>query len=293
MSIPPRLVLAPDACALIGMVHLQPLPGSPRFGRGGRAEIVRMLDLARFDAEALLAGGCDALLVENMHDLPYLRGRVEPETVAAMALGCEAIASFGVPFGVQLLAAANLEALGVAHATGASFIRVEAFAYAHVADEGWLEASAAELTRRRAALGADIAFFADIKKKHAAHAVTADLGVADVAEGSAFSGADGVIVTGATTGAEALLDDVLEARRAGLPVLVGSGITEVNAARFSRAAEALIVGSSLKRDGDWRNPVDLARVRALAAALGKGAVESVHIEEETPHDASPVVESIP
>jgi membrane complex biogenesis BtpA family protein len=269
MSNPP-LVLSPDACALIGMVHLQPLPGSPRFGRGGRAEISRMLDLARRDAESLLEGGCDALLVENMHDLPYLRGQIAPETLAAMTLGADAIASFGVPFGIQVLAAANLEALGIAYATGASFIRAEAFAYAHVADEGWLDATAAELTRRRAALGADIAIFADIKKKHAAPAVTADLSLADIAEGSAFSGADGLVVTGMSTGSAAAIEDVLEARRAGLPVLVGSGLTPDNAALFSMAAEALIVGTSLKVDGDWRNPVDVDRVHAFAQALGRG-----------------------
>jgi len=264
--------LAFDRCALIGMVHLLPLPGSPSFARGGTSEVRRMLDRASRDAEALLAGGCDALLVENMHDLPYLRGAVGPETVAAMTLGAAAIARFGVPFGVQVLAAANREALGVALATGASFIRAEAFAYAHVADEGWLDATAGELLRARAnllAVPGDIRIFADIKKKHAAHAVTGDLSLADVAKGSAFSGADAVIVTGGQTGSPADLDDVLAARDAGLPVLVGSGVDEYNARTFSEAAEGIIVGTALKLDGDWRNPVDPERVERLAQSLGR------------------------
>lgn len=264
--------LAFDRCALIGMVHLLPLPGSPGFRRGGTAEVRRMLDHAARDAEALLAGGCDALLVENMHDLPYLRGTVEAETVAAMTLGAATLARFGVPFGVQLLAAANREALGVALATGASFIRAEAFAYAHVADEGWLDASAGTLLRARANLLAvpnDIRIFADIKKKHAAHAVTADVSLVDFAKGTAFAGADAVVVTGSQTGAQADLADVRAARAAGLPVLVGSGIDETNAMAFSEASEGLIVGTSLKLDCDWRNPVDPARVERLARALGR------------------------
>ncbi len=272
MSTPPRLALRPGACALIGMVHLHPLPGSPRFGRS-TAAVRQMRDLARRDAELLLEGGCDALLVENMHDLPYLRGQVPPETVAAMTLGVDAIADLGVPFGLQVLAAANLEALGVAVATGASFMRAEAFAYAHVADEGWLDASAGPLLRRRADLLADpagLAIWADVQKKHAAHAVTADLSLAELAKGSAFSGADALIVTGTATGTAASLDDVREARAARLPVLVGSGITPTNAAAFAALSEGLIVGTALKVDGDWRNPVDPTRVRDLAHALGLG-----------------------
>jgi len=232
--------------------------------------MTKILDQARADAEALLTGGCDALIVENMHDLPYLRGAVPPETVAAMALATSEVVRLGAPTGVQVLAAANLEALGVAVAAGASFIRVEAFAYAHVADEGWLDASAGPLTRARAALGADVAIWADIKKKHSAHAVTADLTLADVAHGTAFSGADVLVVTGPSTGRPAAPEDVIAARTAGLPVAVGSGIDPDNVARFAEHAQALIVGSALKIDGDWRKPVDVLRVRALARALGRG-----------------------
>jgi membrane complex biogenesis BtpA family protein len=246
------------------MVHTLPLPGSPGWAGGSLAAI---RDQARRDAEALIAGGCDAIIVENMHDLPYLRGHVDPSTVAAMAIVTADLVPFGVPVGVQVLAAANSEALGVAVSAGAAFIRVEGFAYAHVADEGWIDACAGTLLRERRALGADIAIFADIRKKHSAHAVTADLSIADLAHGSQFSGADGVIITGASTGSEAALADVVAARSAGLPVLIGSGITAANAATYAPHADGLIVGSSLKEDGNWRLPVDRARVKAVAEAL--------------------------
>ncbi len=256
--------LAPDRCALIGMVHLAPLPGSAGWGGSMRA----VLDAALADGRALVEGGCDALLVENMGDLPFLRGRVEPETVAAAALCVQAVAGLGRPTGVQLLAAANREALGVAVAAGASFVRVEAFAYAHVADEGWLDACAGALVRARRALGAEgVRLWADVKKKHAAHAVTADLGLEEVARGTAFCGADALVVTGARTGAACAVADVDAARAAGLPVLVGSGVTADAVAPLVSRAQGLIVGTSLKERGDWRRPVEVARVRALRAAI--------------------------
>ncbi|HHO50199.1 MAG TPA: BtpA/SgcQ family protein [Deltaproteobacteria bacterium] len=258
-----RLLRDLDRCAFIGMVHLQPLPGSP--GWGGSME--RILKAALVDAQLLLEGGCDALLVENMGDVPYLRGAVQPATVAAMAIATERIVALGAPTGVQLLAAANLQALGVATAAGATFLRVEAFAYAHVADEGWLDACAGPLLRGRAALGAGVQIWADVQKKHAAHAVTADLSLQQLAEGSAFCGADALIVTGSATGAATDPADVSAVARARLPGVVGSGVTPADAGVLARIADGLIVGSALKQGGDWRAPVDPARVRAVRDAI--------------------------
>ena len=259
--------LVSGRCALIGMVHLLPLPGSPGWG----GDMAQLLARAKTDASRLVEGGCDALLVENMGDLPYLRGAVEPATVAAMALATAAVVDLGLPTGVQVLAGANEEALGVAVAAGASFLRVEGFAYGHLADEGWLDACAGPLLRRRAALGAKgVQIFADVRKKHAAHAATADLSLRALCEGYAFCGADGLIITGESTGRAARLADVVEAKAAGLPVLVGSGITEANLAEFGAVADAVIVGTSIKEGGDWRAPVETARVRRLRSALDRG-----------------------
>ncbi len=252
-----------DVPALIGMVHVLALPGSPRFG----GDMQAILDAAKTDTERLIEGGCDAIIVENMHDLPYLNRNVGPETVAAMTLAVAAVTAFGHPTGVQVLAGANREALGICVATGASFIRAEGFAYAHVADEGWMDACAGELIRTRAHLGSDVQVWADIKKKHSAHAVTHDLSIADVAHGSAFSGADAVIVTGAATGAPTAPDDVQAAKDGGLPVLVGSGVNAETAHMFVGLADGLIVGSAIKEDGDWTRPVDVRRVAALRRAI--------------------------
>ena len=87
------------------------------------------------------------------------------------------------------------------------------------------------------------------------------------AHGFAFCGADALIVTGVSTGCEAHIEDVAQVRPAGLPVVIGSGITAQNAAKFGAVADGLIVGTYIKRDGNWRNPVDVERVRAVAAQL--------------------------
>lgn len=255
-----------DRCALVGMVHLGPLPGSAGWG----GDMGRLLRMALRDGETLLKAGFDALIVENMGDAPYLRGEVEPETLAAMALATRDAVSLGAPVGIQVLAGANRQALGVAAACGASFLRVEAWAYGHVADEGWMDACAGPLVRARRHLGVPVAFWADIRKKHAAHAATMDLSLADVAHGTAFCGADALVVTGRTTGDPTRPQDLDEALTAGLPVAVGSGVTPVDAAALAARAQALIVGSWVKEGGDWRRPVCLSRARELVAAARLG-----------------------
>jgi len=253
-----------DACALVGMVHLKPLPGSPAWA----GDLQAIEDAALQDARALIQGGCHAVLVENMGDAPYLKGVVAPETMAAMTRITREVVRLGLPTGVQVLAGANRQALAVAYAAGAQFLRVEGFAYAHVADEGWIEACAGPLLRARSNLGAQsIAVWADVQKKHSAHALTADLSIGELAHGHAFCGADALVITGSRTGGRTDSEHVRAAAAGGLPVIVGSGVDAEDASGLAKIADALIVGSSLKVDGQWFNPVDPARVRAISKAL--------------------------
>lgn len=254
----------PPARGLIGMIHVGALPGTPRSARSVRELSAR----ASGEARTLAAAGFDAMLIENMHDAPYVSGGVGPEITAAMTACAIAArdAAPDLPLGVQILAAANHEALAVALAAGGQFVRVENYVFAHTADEGLMPtASAGPLLRYRRVIGAEhVAVFADIKKKHASHAITADVSIEQTAEAAAFFGADALIVTGAWTGKPAEEDDLQRARSAtDLPVLVGSGVTAESAAHLMDVADGLIVGSAIKRDGGWRNPVDPARAEAL------------------------------
>jgi membrane complex biogenesis BtpA family protein len=251
--------------ALIGVVHVGALPGSPRAG----LSIDRLAEEAVADARRYGEAGFSGLMIENMNDRPYLRAAAGPEAVAAMtAIGREVRRAVPLPLGVQVLAAANREALAVALACGAAFVRVEGFVFAHVADEGLIQADAGALLRYRRQIGADsVRVFADVKKKHSAHAVTADVDLAETAHAAEFFLADGVIVTGVATGREAAVADVAAVSGAvGIPTLVGSGISAENIPRYV-AADGFVVGSWLKQEGLWSNPVDPARARALVKAF--------------------------
>lgn len=251
---------------VIGMVHLGALPGTPVARENLRAIEARALREAKIYREA----GLDGLLLENMHDTPYLRARVGPEIVSAMAVIARAVKdATRLPCGVQVLAGANLDAIAVAHAAGLDFIRAEGFAFAHVADEGIIDSSAAELLRYRRAIGADrIQVWADVKKKHSSHAITADVGLAETAHAVEFLRGDAVIVTGLVTGDPPRPDDVRAVRRATtLPVLLGSGVTAGNLATFWPDADGFIVGSEFKVGGRWAERVDAARVKRFLRAV--------------------------
>ncbi len=253
---------------LIGMVHVGALPGTP-FAADTVEVIARG---AAKEAADLVAAGFDGLIIENMNDRPYLRRGVGPEIVAGMTRVGTAVRMAigdGVPLGVQILAGANREALATALSIGAQFIRAEGFVFAAIADEGLLdEADAGPLLRYRRAIGAaHIAIFADIKKKHSSHAITADVGIGETARAAEFFGADGVVVSGRATGQPTRLDDLAAVRVATeLPVLVGSGATPHALADLWRDADAVIVGSSLKEEGRWDRPLDPVRVGAMIDA---------------------------
>ncbi len=212
--------------------------------------------------------GFDALIVENMHDRPYLRRQVGPEVVAAMTAATREVVKLGLPTGVQVLAGANRESLAVALAAGADFIRVEGFVFSHVADEGWMDGDAGALLRYRKQIGAEtIRVFADIKKKHSAHAVTADVNLGETAQAAEFFLVDGLVVTGAATGQMAAPEELEEVKAASsLPVLIGSGITAENLHLYA-GADGWIVGSSVKRGGLWSEPLDPPRLDALVEAV--------------------------
>jgi len=251
--------------ALIGVVHLQALPGTP----ANKFDVGQITATAVDEARVYRDAGFHAILIENTHDRPYLKTKVGPEIVATMSVvGAAVRKSVELPLGIQVLAGANESAVAVALACDASFVRVEGFVFAHVADEGLIESSAATLLRYRRAVGAEhIRVFADIKKKHSAHAITADVDIVETAKAAEFFSVEGVIVSGVATGEPAQPDEVAAVAGAvSVPTLVGSGITADNINEFA-AADAFIVGSSIKKDGLWFNPMDPNRTRALVEAF--------------------------
>ena len=260
--------------ALMGMIHCLPFPGAPRY-RGEPIETV--YDAAMRDTEALVDGGFDGLVIENHGDIPFSKpDDIGYETAAFMAVVTDRISkATGVPIGINVLANAPIPAIAIALAGGARFIRVNQWANAYVANEGFMEGRAGEALRYRASLRAeDIKVFADSHVKHGAHAITADRTIPEQTRDLAFFDADGIIATGQRTGNSATMEEIDEVRSAtDLPLLVGSGVTPENVAAILARTEGAIVASSLKYDGVWWNPVDPARVKvfmdAARPALGR------------------------
>lgn len=242
------------------MIHILPLPGSPRYS----GSLDKVVSQARREAEVYCRHGVDSLLVENMHDRPFFRSHVQPDTVSTLTRIClsiRALVGHDIPMGIQILSGANKEALAVAKCCDLQFIRAEGFVYSQVADEGWMDACAAELLRYRKWIQAEnVLIYTDIKKKHASHAITTDLDIVEVARGAEFFLSDGLILTGISTGHPASIEEFERVRDdSTLPILIGSGINDRNISNFKKAT-ALIVGSHFKKNGLWYNEIDEERL---------------------------------
>ena len=255
----------------IGVVHLPPMPGDPRHHRTQSFSKVEAHALA--DAEALLAGGVDALILENFGSAPFPKGgpgqRTPPHQVACLALLARRCSTrLDLPVGVNCLRNDACSALGIAAAAGAAFVRVNVHTGAMVTDQGLIEGEAFHTLRYRRSLDADVAILADVLVKHAA-----PLGDLDPAQATAEcierGLADGVIVSGAGTGQPVnrdLLQQVSEAA-GDHPVYIGSGLTPDNAAELCPLTDGAIVGTYLKRGGMVEEAVEVSRVREMASAI--------------------------
>jgi uncharacterized protein len=255
---------------IIGMIHLLPLPGAPRWG-GSMDAVVRR---ALADADALSRGPVDAILVENFGDSPFHPGPVPPETVAALSAAVAAVrGATSLPVGVNVLRNDAAAALAIAAATGASFIRVNVHTGGMYTDQGWIQGDAAATLRSRQRLAPGVAILADVLVKHAAPPPGLDL--ARAARDAWERGhADALVVSGAGTAEPTDLEDVRTVRTLlpGAPTLVGSGVTEATLAAALATADGVIIGAALQAEGRPGNAVDGERVRRMVAA-GRGTAK--------------------
>jgi membrane complex biogenesis BtpA family protein len=249
---------------VIGMIHLPPLPGTALYD--DVAGVAGIIASARRDAEALQAGGIDAVMFGNEGDRPY-RTRVGPETIAMMAAAVTAVApGLSVPFGVDVLWD-PLATLAVAKATGARFAR-EVFTGVFAGDLGLWNTAAGDLFQYRRAIGAEgVRLLFTINAEFAAPVAPRPL--AAVARSVAFSSLpDALCISGPITGSPAPLEELRAAKEAvgEVPVFANTGVRRETIAEVLALADGCIVGTALKVDGITWNAVDPARVRDLMAA---------------------------
>ncbi len=261
--------------ALIGVVHLQPLPASPGYG----GELGQVVAQAAADARALAQAGFDALIVENFGDAPFVPTEVSPVTVAAMTR-CALSARDAAPellLGINVLRNDARAAIAVASACGATMVRVNVHIGARLTDQGLLEGRAHETLRLRRALElhqgpARVALLCDVAVKHSA--ALAPRSVAEEAEEAAQRGcADALLVTGSTSGRAADMDELHAVLAAAeVPVFVASGVTrdtvaELLRVRAGKRVHGIIVGSCLRKSGRAGDPIDPALAAVFAEAF--------------------------
>ncbi|KAF5284668.1 hypothetical protein FQA39_LY16950 [Lamprigera yunnana] len=253
--------LFPKKCSIIAMVHASAFPGTPFYG----GFVQKIVDKACKETEIYLNNGVNGIMVENMHDVPYIQSKhFGPEVIATMTRICTEVRRIvpeNIPCGIQILTGGNKEALAVAKTCNFNFIRSEGFVFSHIGDEGYIESDAGLLLRYRHNIDADdVLIFTDIKKKHSSHAITNDVSLIETAQAAEFFHSNGVVLTGTSTGKPADVHELLLLKKScNLPVIVGSGVTSNNLNDYI-SADALIIGSHFKDDGSWSKNVNSQRV---------------------------------
>ena len=253
---------------IIGVVHLLPLPTSPRWGGSLKA----VIDRAEQEATALASGGVDGILVENFFDAPFPKNQVDPAVVSAMTVVVQRIQNLvTLPIGINVLRNDARSAMAIASCVKAHFIRVNVLSGAMATDQGLIEGEAHHLLRYRRELGSDVKIFADVLVKHARPLSSPNLTVA-VQDTIERSLADAVILSGWATGSPPNLEDLELASQAaaGTPVFIGSGASWENIATLIQAADGAIVSTSLKRHGRREQPIDPVRVSQFVEAARQG-----------------------
>lgn len=250
---------------VIGVIHLLPLPTSPRWG----GSLASVIERAEQEATALAAGGIHGIIVENFFDAPFTNRSVNPAIVSAMSLIIQKIQQLvTLPIGVNVLRNDAQSAMAIASCTGAQFIRVNVLSGVMATDQGLIEGCAHELLRYRRELGSDVKIFADVLVKHAQPIGQPDIGdsVQDTIERGL---ADAVIISGSATGSQPNAKDlgIAKASAGKTPVLIGSGASLDNIATLMQVADGAIVSSSLKRNGQRQASIDPVRVSQFMEAM--------------------------
>jgi hypothetical protein len=258
---------------IIGVVHLLPLPTSPRWGGSLKA----VIDRAEQEATALASGGVDGLIVENFFDAPFTKNQVDPAVVSAMTLIVGRLMNLvTLPVGINVLRNDAQSAMAIATCVRAQFIRVNVLTGVMATDQGVIEGQAHQLLRYRRELGSDVKILADVLVKHARPLGAPNLTTA-VQETIERGLADGVILSGWATGSSPTLEDLELASAAadGTPVFIGSGANWENISTLMQAADGVIVSSSLKRRGRIEQPIDPIRVSQFVEAARRSVAGKV------------------
>ena len=231
---------------IMGMVHLDALPGSPAY-KGNKEEIESK---ALADAHRLIDNGCDAVMLENFNDWPQYSTAVPLAGYSLqLKIATEIRAFCKIPFGVNIEMNAREQEWIMAYAIGADFIRVEAFVDNRAGSFGYIEGCSTPLARLQKEYPANTMLFTDV---HTAETYgVPDVRINELAENAIGHDADAVIVTENDQCRHITVEDVksMRARIGDFPIIVGSGVHEDNVLDYLQYADGVIVGRGFKKDG--------------------------------------------
>ncbi len=253
---------------IIGMVHLPPLPGSPRYDGMTMKEIT---NFALSEAELLHKAGVNGAILENFGDVMFYK-RVPAETIAAMTYVATVLTRKipELPLGLCVLQSDAIAGMAIANTVGGKFIRVPYYTETYVVDAGLMDSIAAEVLRYRKFLNADVKIFADVHIKHGYP--LSQRPISESAHDAEHRGlADAILVTGIATGAETKVDDVKEVKEAVdyTPVFVASGVDDKNLSAYKDIADGAILGTHIKVNDDTEAPIDPIKLQGFMEAARK------------------------
>lgn len=228
---------------IIGMVQLDALPGGSRFTGGG---IDGILESALEEGKTLAENGVEALMVQNLGDLPVASSATSAQVAWMTRVTAEIRSRFGRPVGLNLLENDAEAMFAVASAAGADFVRIKVYIGAMMTPFGVESAQAfAAIRARNACDAASVAIFADIHDRTGTPLSSGGF-AEDLDYAVRLGGADGLVLTGKSYRQTLEFTEIARKQLGDVPILVGGGVTAKNFAEVARVADGVIVSSSLK-----------------------------------------------
>ena len=266
----------PKKKPIIGMVHLRPLPGAPLYD-SVNMDMDKIINIAVEEAKKLESAGVDGLQIENIWDYPYLKGNeIGYETIAAMSVIASKVKdSVSIPIGINCHLNGGMEAMAIACACDAKWIRVFEYGNAYISRTGFLEAIGAKLSRYRSNLSAEnVKLFCDVNVKHGSHFIISDRSITEQALDAEIDGAEALIVTGFETAQAPTPEKVKQfSENVNIPVIIGSGVTKENVRDLMKYSDGMIVGSYFKDNNNWKNDINESQVKEFVKEAEKNREE--------------------
>ncbi len=243
---------------IIAMLHLDPLPGDPRYKFNSNMKTV--VKHAKEDLRALQNGGVDGVLISNEFSLPYERrmSYVTPSAISRVV--GELKESLKIPFGIDCISDA-LATIETAAAVEADFVR-GTFSGVYVGDGGLYNNDFSKLLRRKAALHLDnlkMLYFINPESDK-----NLDIrSVEEIATSTIFkSHPDGLCISAKAAGKD-VSDELIKSVKLANPnafIICNTGCNLDTIEKKLQVSDAAIVGTYFKIDGNFESQ-DLENIR--------------------------------